>query len=102
MKMFPHTFSFFERVHAEDDVAKMALGRETINPVPRHDKARGMRPIKLDVECAVDVMLAARSSNTERTREQCRLEIIKTLPQESIDWDTVNWVLLWPFRTTRA
>lgn len=101
MKMFPHSFAFFHSADAEDHHTKLALGRGTTEAGLQHDIAQAVRPIKIDIERAVDVMLGVKSSRAEKTREQCRLEIIRSLPAESIDWDTVNWVLLWPFRSAR-
>jgi hypothetical protein len=47
-------------------------------------------------------MLSAQNVDDDTMRQKYRLHIIKTLPADAIDWETVDWVQVWPFQTTRS
>lgn len=67
----------------------------------RQNRAVTARPVKVDVEKAASIMLDVSDVKHESLRQKFRLDIIKTLPPASIDWNTVNWVQIWPFQTCR-
>ena len=95
MKMFPHAFAPLPQMQAPVRERQTEASRA-------HDKAAGNAPINLDVERLVAVMLSASDTKKDlHDEQQCRRDLIKKLPSESIDWDTVNWVRLWPFETRR-
>ena len=67
-----------------------------------HDHVAGNAPINLDVERLVAVMLSADDTKKDlHYEQQCRREVMRKVPSESIDWDSVNWVRFWPFETRR-
>ena len=92
MKMFPYTFALASPV--QEPVLQQQI--EAIRP---QHCAKGDVPANLDIERLVAVMRSA--SACTKNAQQCRRELIKKLPQETIDWNTVNWVALWPFTTRR-
>lgn len=92
MKMFPHTFA---PVWA---VREPVQNQKTQTIRPQHCSS-GDVPVNLDIERLVSVMLSA--STCPKDAQQCRRELIEKLPAETIDWNTVNWVALWPFATRR-
>ena len=77
MKMFPHAF-----VPSSDAMAHRGL-------------------FKIDVENAVELMFTASDQRGAGLRQQFRQKIIATLPSEAIDWDTVDWARLCPFKSSR-
>ncbi|HEV8036296.1 hypothetical protein [Yoonia sp.] len=92
MKMFPHTFAPVPAVQ------EPVQDKKTQTIRPQHCVS-GDVPVNLDIERLVSVMLSA--SACPKDAQQCRRELIEKLPAETIDWDTVNWVALWPFATRR-
>ena len=78
MKMFPHAF-----------VASQGA------PTPGEQ-------FKIDVESAVELMLTASAERSEGLRQQFRRKVLETLPPGSIDWDSVDWVQLDPFKSSRT
>lgn len=101
MKMFPHALFPFFPLH-QDHVAPLtsAKGASAVAPA-KQARATGTRPVKIDVEKAVAVMLATKDIKNDTARQKCRFEIIRAVPPQSIDWDTVDWVQMWPFQTVR-
>lgn len=101
MQMFPHSFVPFFHVSENAWRAKRIAQDET----PPHDINRARttckKPVSLDVEKAVYLMISTHTVDNEAARQKCRLEIIKALPSESIDWDSVNWVQICPFKSKR-
>ncbi|WP_076658159.1 hypothetical protein [Yoonia rosea] len=92
MKMFPHTFA------PVPPVQEPVQQKQTKAIRPQHC-AKGDVPVNLDIERLVAVMRSA--SACPKDAQQCRRELIQKLPPETIDWNTVNWVALWPFTTRR-
>ena len=102
MKMFPHSFVPFFHVHEKEVRSKTSAREETTALDVMLDRADRKKPTSLNVETAVDLMLSAHNiDDDDRMRQSYRLHIIKTLPEDAIDWETVDWVKLWPFQTTR-
>jgi len=101
MKMFPHTFAPFFHPHGSDVALKdNALG--TVGDAsPRQDRAIRKKPVIVDVEKAVAVMLFTSSVKNETIRDQFRVAVMNALPADQIDWDSINWVQLCPFRSVR-
>ncbi len=97
MKMFPHSFSIFHRVHEID----ASVGRQTSKLVGTPDGPRALNSIKIDVERAIKILLDPRAVKDDHRRQECRLQLINNVPSYSIDWDTVNWVDMCPFQTAR-
>ena len=102
MKMFPHSFVPFFHVHEKEGATKTSAKEETTTLHIKRDAAGGKKPLRLDVETAVDLMLSAQNVDDDTMRQKYRLHIIKTLPADAIDWETVDWVQVWPFQTTRS
>lgn len=103
MKMFPHTFVPFFHVHEKEGATKTFAEEETTALVVNRDSTGTKKPTSLDVEIAVDLMLSAHDIDADDTmRQKYRLHIIKALSADAIDWNTVNWVQVWPFQTTRS
>ncbi|KQI73089.1 hypothetical protein AN191_04125 [Loktanella sp. 5RATIMAR09] len=92
MKMFPHMFA---RVPADQEPVQKG---QTRTMHPQHG-TEGHAPVNLDFERLVAVMRSA--SACQNDAQQCRRELMKKLPPETVDWNTVNWVALWPFATRR-
>lgn len=101
MKMFPHSFAPFHRSQKQVETSKIAIVREPTGAALEQDSSIGIRPIRIDVERAIDIMLTASAVKNDNKRQKCRLNIIKNLPADCIDWDTVDWVQAWPFQTAR-
>ncbi len=101
MKMFPHAFFPFFPVHLDVATSKITDGNKTTEPPVTRARAISTRPVKIDVEKAVTVMLATSEVRNDSARQKCRLDVIKAVPAHSIDWDTVNWVQMRPFQTIR-
>lgn len=101
MKMFPHAFFPFFPLHQGVGTPKASDDAKTPEALLERDGATSARPIRIDVEKAVAVMLATSEVENYSMRQKCRLDIIKTVPPKSIDWDTVDWVQMWPFQTVR-
>lgn len=101
MKIFPHGFVPFLRVNVEKGFLTAVSHEQTPQGAFEKERAAGTDLIKIDVENAVSVILARHEIKNESLRQKARIEVIKRLPSESIDWDTVNWVQLCPFQTAR-
>jgi hypothetical protein len=103
MQMFPHAFFPFLPVHlgVVTSKSKAARGRRTEEAPLKQDSISGTRPVNIDVEKAVAAMMATSEIKSDDLRQKFRLDVIKTVPSKSIDWDTVDWVQMWPFQTTR-
>ena len=103
MKMFPHTFVPFFHVHEKEGATKTSAKEETIAFDIMRDRTGTKKPLSLDVETAVDLMLSAHDIDADDTmRQKYRLHIMKAVPADAIDWETVDWVQAWPFQTTRS
>jgi hypothetical protein len=95
MKMFPHAFAPLPPMQAP------VRGKQTVAH-RSYDGVAGNAPINLDVERLVAVMLSASDTKKDlQYEQQCRRQVMRKVPPESIDWDSVNWVRLWPFETRR-
>lgn len=101
MKMFPHAFVPFFPVLLEADSSKRPVRGKPPEALHKQNQAISHKPLRIDVEKAVDVMLAAGKVRNDGSRQQCRLDLIKALPVASIDWETVDWVQACPFQTAR-
>ena len=101
MKMFPHAFFPFFYRHQDEGMLLPSVAKETTEAVLTPDHAVGPRPVKIDVEKAVAVMLATSDVKNDSVRQMFRLDVIKAVPSQSIDWNTVDWVQIWPFKTVR-
>jgi hypothetical protein len=101
MQMFPHAFFPFLPVHLGVNSSKTSVGRRAEDAPLKQDCMTGTRSVNIDVEKAVAVMIAASEVKDDSLRQKFRLDVIKTVPSQSIDWDTVNWVQMWPFQTAR-
>lgn len=103
MKMFPHTFVPFFHVHEKEGATKTSAKEEAIALDIMRDRTGTKKPLSLDVETAIDLMLSAYDIDADSNmRQQYRLHIIKAVPADAIDWNTVDWVEAWPFQTTRS
>ena len=103
MKMFPHTFVPFFHVHEKEGATKTTAKEEAIALDIMRDRSGTKKPLSLDVETAVDLMLSAHDIDADdKMRQKYRLHIIKAVPANAIDWETVDWVQAWPFQTTRS
>ncbi len=100
--MFPHSFAPFFHLHENMGPSNASAEGKTPAPASVPDPAGDKPAICLDVEKAARLMHAADSTNNDATRQKCRLDIINTVPSESIDWETVDWVELCRFQTTRV
>jgi len=95
MYIFPQAFAPFPTIHAP--VRKKRTGARA-----SHNHAVDYAPFNLDVERLVAVMMSADDAKKDlQYEQQCRREVMQKLPTESIDWDSVNWVRVWPFETRR-
>ena len=101
MKMYPHSFVPFFHVHEKEGATKTSAEEETTALDVKRDRASGKKPLSLDVEAAVDLMLSAHNVDDDTMRQTYRLHIIKVVPADAIDWETVDWVQIWPFQTNR-
>ncbi len=101
MKMFPHSFAPLLHVHLDTGAPKASGAGNTAEPQSQPGCDLGEKPIKIDLEKAVAIILGAREDVSDRQRQKVRLDVMKTLPSESIDWDTVDWVAAYPFRSAR-
>lgn len=101
MKMFTRAFAPFLHPRGEEAALTTLVGGKTADALHEQDSAATARPVRIDVERAVDVMLAAGDVRDESLRQKFRLDVIKALPSKSIDWETVDWVQVWPFQTAR-
>ena len=101
MRMFPHAFFPSFPVYHDAITATVSDGGRTTGPPARLARAIGTRPIKIDVEKAVAVMLATNDVSDDSARQKFRFQIMNAVPAQSIDWDTVNWVETQPFQTQR-
>lgn len=99
VKMFPHAFAPFFPVFLDADTSK-STGKTT-EALRNQDDSICHKPLRIDVEKAVDVMLTAKKVSNDSLRQQCRLDLIRALPIASIDWETVDWVQAYPFKTAR-
>ena len=101
MKMFPH--SFVPRLHVNEKAVNAACSAPEGTATFGVNRARVMhkKPISLDVEKAVQIRIPAQDVHNEAMRQIFRLEIIKAMPAESIDWETVDWVRICPFKSSR-
>ena len=102
MKMFPHSFVPFFQIHEKEAAPKTTAREETIALDIKRDEAGSKNQTRLDVETAVELMLSAHNVDDDTMRQKYRLHIIKALPADAIDWETVDWVQVWPFQTTRS
>lgn len=103
MKMFPHSFVPFFHVHEKEGATKTSAEEVITARDIMRDRTGTKKPTSLDVETAVDLMLSAHDIDADDTmRQKYRLHIIKALPADAIDWNTVDWVQVWPFLTTRS
>lgn len=86
MKMFPHSFV-------------PILGFHWKNPasVPPVDA----KPRGLDVEVAADLLMTAHKASGSEMRQKYRIDVINGVPEDAIDWETVDWVQAVPFKTRR-
>lgn len=101
MKMFTRAFAPFFHPRGEEAAFTTSVGGKTAVAMHAQDRAATSRPVRIDVEQAVAVMLAASDVKDESLRRKFRLDVLKTLPSKSIDWETVDWVQVWPFQTAR-
>ena len=101
MKMFPHPFVPFSHVHQVWDALRHSGDEITTKPIAVRSCAADQKSVKIDLEYAVSVILTSRGGDSERSRQEVRLDVLKTLPSDAIDWDTVDWVQTWPFQTGR-
>ncbi len=99
--MFPHPFVPFLRARGKEDTPKTSARVETSEASSSQAGFKSARSVALDVEKAVTIMVAAKDGDSAEVRQQCRFELINTLPSESIDWGTINWVQFVPFKTNR-
>jgi hypothetical protein len=102
MNMFPHAFVPVFRVDEKEAASKTSAREETIALDIKGDRGSSKKPMLLDVETAVELMLSADNINDDTMRQKHRLHILKALPADAIDWETVDWVRVWPFQTTRS
>ena len=103
MKMFPHSFVPFFHVHEKEGATKKSAKEETISFDSKRDRTGTKKPSILDVETAVELMLSAHDIDADdKMRQKYRLHIITALPADAIDWNTVDWVQVWPFQTARS
>ena len=89
-------------MHEKEGATKTSAKEETTALHIKRDAACSKKPLSLDVETAVELMLSAHNVDDDTMRQKYRLHIIKTLPADAIDWGTVDWVQVWPFQTTRS
>ena len=101
MKMFPHPFVPFFHAHDVWDALIHPADETTKKPVATPSPASDKSSVKIDLEYAVSVILSARGCDRTRSRQDVRRDVMKTLPPDSIDWETVDWVQVWPFQTGR-
>lgn len=101
MQMFPHAFFPRLPLHMGVVTSKASHRRRAAEAPLKQDCISGAKPVNIDVEKAVAVMIAASEDKNDGLRQKFRLDVIKTVPSQSIDWDTVDWVQMWPFQTTR-
>ena len=101
MRMFPHAFFPSFPVFHDVITATVSDGGKTTEPPFEQVRTIGTRPIKIDVEKAVAVMLAMNDVSDGSARQKFRFQIMNAVPAQSIDWDTVDWVQMWPFQTQR-
>ena len=101
MKMFPHTFVPFFHPHGSDVAHKDNASEKTDEASPQQDRAFRKKPVIVDVEMAVAVMLTTSPVKNETMRDQFRIAVINALPADQIDWESINWVQMCPFRTVR-
>lgn len=81
---------------------KKSAGEGAVALDIKRNHAGSKTQTNLDVEIAVDLMLSAHKIDDDTMRQKYRLDIIKALPAEAIDWNTVDWVQACPFQTTRS
>ena len=92
MKMIPHTFLPYFHPHGINVAHKDDLRGKTAEASPQQDHAFWKKPVVVDVEKAVDVMLTTSAAKNETMRNQFRIAVIKALPADQIDWKSINWV----------
>ena len=78
-----------------------SASEKTAEANPQQDRAFRKKPVIVDVEMAVAVMLTTSPVKNETMRDQFRIAVINALPADQIDWESINWVQLCPFRTVR-
>jgi hypothetical protein len=101
MMMFSHPFAPFFHVQDKDGAPKPTPTKKTTAAGPARGRAISVRPVTLDVEKAVAIMLVANDVESDEMRQHFRLHLIKNLPSASIDWGTIDWVQGLPFKTIR-
>ena len=87
MKMFPHSFVPFLKPHTRVQATETST----------HGKPTG-----IDVETVTDLLMSARKVSGVEMRKECQMEVIKRLPEAAVDWNTVDWIQLVPFKTRRV
>lgn len=97
----PMLFFPFFPLHQDAGTPEVSDDAKTPDALLERGGATSARPIRIDVEKAVAVMLATSEAENDSMRQKCRLDIIKTVPLKSIVWDTVDWVQIWPFQPVR-
>lgn len=100
--MFPHPFVPFLHVREKEYASKTSPVVEAAVAGQKPGRVFSKRPITLDVEKAIEIMLDAKDVATDAMRQQIRLHLIKSLPPEAIDWKSIDWVQAMPFRTNRT
>jgi hypothetical protein len=102
VKVFPHPFVPFLHVREKEYASKTSPKVETAVVGQALGRVFSERPITLDVEKAIEIMLDAKEVATDAMRQHFRLHLIKSLPPEAIDWKSIDWVQATPFKTNRA
>lgn len=95
--MFPHIPGPFQYARKEWGALE-SLGKK--HKLGRTEAASD-KPIKIDLEKAISVIMSAREVDSDRLRQEIRANVLKSLPSNSIDWNTVDWVQACPFQTVR-
>ena len=101
MKMFPHPFVHSPNLNQKIGAFRASSDGGKTNVKSKRDCMNGAKSIKIDLEDAVAVMLSAGKAGKDRLPQQIRLDIMKALPSDAIDWETVDWAQVWPFQTVR-
>lgn len=89
-------------MHEKKGAYKKSVGEGTVARDIERNQAGSKKQTSLDVEIAVELMLSAHNIDGDTMRQKYRLDIIKALPAEAIDWNTVDWVQACPFQTMRS
>lgn len=69
---------------------------------PTLEALANAKPRGVDVRMATEILMTAHKASGPEMRRKYLIDVIRGVPDDAIDWATVDWVQAAPFKTRRG